>query len=150
MGHQISALVGPSRIRRAKAREFDLPFFEENGFVIVALDPSHSDFWDEKLGYNHEKVSDVLLDTKCTHFFAKELGLNKFSIIYTDYFGGVGDQVAAAYQEGEQILKPTKNGINKALKKLGVKRTLRQDQFDVLGLGKYRNWDNHFEKYQDL
>jgi hypothetical protein len=150
MGHCISALIGKVPIDKNKAAQYDLPFFEKNGFVIVALDPSHADFWDEKLGYGYEKVSEILMDTKCTHFLAKEIGLTEFAIIHTEYFGGVGEQFAASYQSETQTLAPSEDGINKALKRIGVKRNLLKDEFDTIGLGEYRNWDGLFEKYEDL
>ena len=150
MGHHISAIIGRAPINEDNAAKFDLPFFNENGFVIVALNPYHHDFWDEKLGYEYEKISDDLMDTKCTHFLAKEIGLKEFAIIYTDYFGGVGSQTAVAYTDEIQTMPPTDDGICKALNIIGVNRNWSQDEFDVIGLGKYRHWDGLFEKYEDL
>lgn len=149
MGHRISALIGKCPIDEEQAHAYDLPFFYEGQFVIVALDASHNDYWTEQIGLEYEKLSAVFLDNPCTHYLANKLGLDCFTIIYTDYFGGAGHQFAVAYRNNKKILKSTENGINKGLKKIGVKRTFTKDHFDVLGLGNYRNWDNYFEKYQD-
>jgi hypothetical protein len=150
MGHRISALIAKSPIMEDVAEKYDFPVFPEGDFVIIGLYPSHADYWDEKLGFKYEKVSDILMDTKCTHFLAKELGLSKFAIIFTDYFGGIGYQLAAVYEGGKQTMPPTKNGINKALKILGVYKSDSKDEFDSINLGKYRDFDDYFEKYEDL
>ena len=150
MGHHISAIIGKAPINKEKADEYDLPYFVENSFVIVALEASHIDFWDKKLGYGYEKMSKLFMDSKCTHFFAQEIGLSNFAIIFTDYFGGSGSQSATVYNSGKQILPPTENGVNKALRKIGVERSLFKDEFDTIGLGKYRHWEGLFEKYEDL
>jgi hypothetical protein len=147
MGHHITALIGKAPVNKESAEKYDLPLFEENGFVIVALCRTHTDYWDEKLGYGYKKKSEIIMDTECTHFFAKELGLTKFAIINTDYFGGIGEQIAAVYENAEQILPPTKDGINSALKTLGVKKRLFHDYFDSINLRKYRDWDDYFEQY---
>lgn len=150
MGHYITALIGKGPINKEVAEKYDLPTFDENGFVIVALHPTHADYWDEKLGYGYKARSEIIMDTECTHFFAKELGFKKFAIINTDYFGGVGEQIATVYHKAEQIMMPTKDGINEALKLIGVKKRLSRDYFDSINLGKYRNWGDYFEKYNDL
>lgn len=150
MGHRISAIIGKSPVNIEVARKYDLPIFTEDEFVIVALDPSHADFWDEKLGFNYERKSEILMDTACTHHLVNELGLSKFAIIFTDYFGGAGEQEAAVYENGVQIMPPTKDGINRALKMLGVQKNRTNDEFDSINLGKYRNFDEYFEKYEDL
>lgn len=150
MGHRISALVAKSPVNEGAAEKYDLPIFPEGDFVIIGLYPSHADYWDEKLGFKYEKISDIFLDTKCTHYFAQELGLGEFAIIFTDYFGGVGEQLAAVYEGGKQIMPPTPNGINKALAILDVNKMDSKDEFDSINLGKYRDFDDYFEKYEDL
>lgn len=150
MGHHITALIARAPINEEKAAFYDFPFFYEGKYVIVAMDASHADYWDEKLGYKYAKKSEIIMDTACTHFLASELGLSTFAIVSTDYFGGMGSQVAAAYENGKQVLPPTKDGINQALKLIGVKRSFLSDEFDAVGLGKYRDWDDYFEKYQEL
>lgn len=150
MGHNISALIAKSPVDYDVAKKYDLPVFEENGFVIVALDVRHSDFWTEKLGLEFGYKSDVMMDCHATHYFARELGFNKFAIIFTDYHGGNGSQSAVAYENGVQILPATEGGINKALRLIGVKRKYFViDQFDVIKLGQYRSWDDYFQKYED-
>ena len=65
--------------------------------------------------------------------------------IETDYFGGCGDQTAKVWENGVKIYEERDSfgPINDALEYLGVKRENGNDEFDTLGLGAYRD-------YQDL
>ena len=144
MAHFISAIVGKLPIDKTKAKAYDLPVFEEGDFVIVGLYPSHTDYWSEKLGFDHGDSEELLMDMPCVHFFAEELGLSQFAIIFTDYFGGVGEQGAVVYEDGKRLSVKKTHPINWALNRLGVKRIDKQDEFDTVGLGKYRNFDDYF------
>lgn len=149
MGHYITAIIGKGPIKKNVADDYDLPCFEHNDFMIIALDAAHSDYWAEKLDLFDSSERQIILDCKTTHFFAKAIGLNKYAIINTDYFGGVGEQFAVVYENGETIM-PTKEGaINEALKMLGVKCVKNLDEFDSICLGNYRNFDDYFENYYD-
>jgi hypothetical protein len=67
--------------------------------------------------------------------------------IRTDYFGGCGDQSANVSENGKEIysgdteLGPG-NPINEALKLLGVEKSVGNDEFDTIGLGRYRSNDD--------
>lgn len=65
------------------------------------------------------------------------------ALIETDYFGGAGEQKARVVHGQETPLE--KGKINQALKILGVLRTPEIDEFDVVGLGKYRTNDHWVE-----
>ncbi|MGR3616268.1 MAG: hypothetical protein ACU0BB_09515 [Paracoccaceae bacterium] len=149
MGHRISAIICKLPINYEKADELDLPVFVESDFAIIALDASHSDHWAEALGVGYNFLSDMMHDSAVTQAFAKALGISKFALINTEYFGGVGEQHATAYENGQRTLCVTSDGINKALSMIGVTRSDNKDEFDSIGLGKYRHFDDHFEKYWD-
>lgn len=66
----------------------------------------------------------------------------------TDYFGGFGEQEASYFDEDGKIThfpdSTIGGAINSALALLGVEREGSHDQFDVIGLGQYRqNEDLH-------
>ena len=76
------------------------------------------------------------------------------AIVYleAEIFGGAGDQAAVAWRDGQVCLGPvTTQGwvqepsnsaqwpFNRALRELGVARGDAFDEFDAVGLGKYRN-----------
>lgn len=66
-----------------------------------------------------------------------------YVFVETNYFGGFGDQDAYICQSG-RITKPTKDfgQINEMLKLFGVIREDDKDEFDTIGLGKYRDMDD--------
>jgi len=64
--------------------------------------------------------------------------------IRTRYFGGDGEQVAGIWENGQIVMGPlisaTPGPINAALKKMGVPLDAGAvDEFDSLGLGRYRS-----------
>ncbi|MFB7495829.1 hypothetical protein ACFC09_14180 [Streptomyces sp. NPDC056161] len=69
-----------------------------------------------------------------------------------EYFGGVGVQRAAVWLDGTLALGPldepektrfwrTVSPISQALRHLGVRRSLGEDEFDAVGLGRHRDND---------
>jgi hypothetical protein len=68
-----------------------------------------------------------------------------FAIIETDYFGGLGDQAAAVYRGDSEVMVPMSGAsgpINEALRVLGVRRAVGMDEFDTVGLGRFRDFDD--------
>jgi len=149
MGHNISAIICKLPINSEQAKELDFPIFTEGDFAIVALDANHSDYWAERLGVGYRAMSDMMHDSAVTQASAKALGISKFALIYTDYFGGTGEQYATVYENGRRVLGVTSDGINQALSVIGVTRSENEDEFDSIRLGKHRRFDDHFEKYWD-
>jgi hypothetical protein len=68
-----------------------------------------------------------------------------FITIYTDYFGGVGEQGSTYYP----ITEPGETSINEGLRKLGVMKDDKMDEFDTVGLGRYRSNSDLFENEED-
>ena len=91
----------------------------------------------------------MIHDSAVTQTFAQALGISRFALINTEYFGGIGEQYATVYENGKRTLDVTSDGINQALSMIGVTRADGNDEFDSIGLGKYRRFDDHFEKYWD-
>lgn len=74
--------------------------------------------------------------------------------LMTDYFGGHGQQEASYFDAHGRIshFPDNKEGgaINSALAMLGVEQENENDQFDVIGLGKYRSEEDlHPDHEQD-
>jgi len=67
------------------------------------------------------------------------------ALIETDYFGGSGGQSAKLFLNGKIIFKNeddysiSTNPINSVLKQIGVTRLVPNDEFDTIGLSKYRS-----------
>ncbi|MCG8435938.1 MAG: hypothetical protein MJA83_18110 [Gammaproteobacteria bacterium] len=149
MGHHISALVARAPIDLNAAKQLDLPVLPAGEFAIVALDPAHADFWAEKFAVEDQHFSDMTFDSKVIHEFANRLGMDRFVLLQTDYFGGVGDQWATVYRGAQRVMEVTKGGINEALALVGVVREGNSDEFDTIGLGAHRDFSDLFEKYWD-
>lgn len=68
----------------------------------------------------------------------------------TDYFGGPGTQGALVCEGGKVVLGPIFSNrfgpINEALAYMGVKKAGDRDEFDTIGLGKYRDNENWIEQ----
>lgn len=150
MAHHITALVTAGPVDAAQAARYELPCFHENGFTIIGLNAWHSDYWAEQLGIPPRNYSDLSLDNDVTRFFARALGLGRYALISTEYFGGIGEQHAAVYEAGQTLMPATSDGINAALRLLGVRRGLLTDEFDTVNLRKYRGFDHYFARYYDL
>jgi len=90
----------------------------------------------------------------------------KCAYIETAYFGGIGTQLSETWENGKIIegplisydgiankkdfenVKIVDGSINQALKNLGILSQERKDEFDTVGLGKYRSNRKIFEEYE--
>lgn len=68
------------------------------------------------------------------------------ALIETDYFGGSGNQSAKLLLDGKIIFNESDEmnlnvigPINSVLKQIGVTRSVPNDEFDTIGLSKYRS-----------
>lgn len=58
----------------------------------------------------------------------------------TEYFGGMGSQAAAAFVDGAVLLSGVgDDAINSALRMIGITANAGMDEFDHLGLSRYRH-----------
>jgi len=150
MGHHISAIITLQSVDRDVADTLGLPVFVEGEATIVGLDAGHSDAWSERLGIPHASYSHMIHDSAMTLEFARRLKITEFALIETDCLGGAGCQTAALYVR-ERCYRPTgAKPINQTLAKLGIIRVGDRDEFESIGLNKYRSFDEFFEKTFDL
>ena len=147
MGHNICALISRKPIDENVIKKFQLAVAFEDEFAIVILEMDSIFYWSRKLNLSFESQNDKI-DWACelVYHFANELGMERYAIIQTDYFAGIGEQSASLYKKGNLIIE--NKSINDVLKELGVKRKHFADEFDTLNLGEYRAteyyyWDNH-------
>lgn len=66
------------------------------------------------------------------------------SYVEAEFFGGSGTQGSAVFRNGKKAgsIIVDEHAINDALVEIGVQRLNHQDEFDALGLGKYRNTED--------
>ena len=109
----------------------------------------------------NEKIDSVLENTKSHKLKFTELGCGIMAIthipnikvfgenktiarIETDYFGGGGEQSAKLFINNKKVYDKSDaqdwstRPINDVLKMMGVNATNGNDEFDTIGLGKYR------------
>lgn len=154
MGHQISAVVVAGDVDLERARTFDVKIVPcLDGFTLIALEAEYVDAWADRLDI-HDAVADrPLLNFRVVHYILRKIASDSpFAIIETDYAGGVGEQSAAVYRGEEEIMPPrtARTGtINEALRLIGVRRRHARDEFDTIGLSRYRNRDDLFHDPRD-
>jgi hypothetical protein len=145
MSHTITALIMP---HDTYVRMHGLTTSLTRGAQAFVELPQH--FW--LLPFTDE-VHDALRqrerkfpDDDVRAWYARRLSANrgKVAYVWTDYFGGVGEQGARAYIDKRPVTPPNyaenrEYSINRALSIIGVTLTCGQDLFDSIGLGNYRN-----------
>ncbi|MCE3225611.1 MAG: hypothetical protein K0S32_162 [Bacteroidetes bacterium] len=157
MGHHITAIVLKGPYNDLTASNYDLIGISL-GFDLTMFHINHyySACWQAKFG------TKGFLDTgKRPLTFPNEMALYElvneitenenvhWAIIFTDYFGGVGDQHAAAFI-GTTNIDPKLFWINDSLKFLGVEKKNGLDEFDTVGLSQHRRSPDFLDKYIDL
>lgn len=142
MGHYLTALITPLPIDEAKAAEMELAVVFESGMAIVPLVPESLDEWSRML--EEKYVPDgrsIIIDCSVTHRLATLLGLRSYALVETEYFGGTGSQHASYFRDGVKELDEV--SINEVLRSMGVEKGADKfDEFDTIGLGKYRHTDD--------
>jgi hypothetical protein len=144
MGHFVTGLIARPTVLEAFSREHSLhwPVALVGGLAILPLRKIDLDSFqaipsdDDAAGL--QNLSEQLLDElrRSSH---------EGPLIYfeTEYFGGLGGQGAAVFQDGELIFGPhwAKIGpINHALKLLGISiEPPAQDEFETVGLHLHRD-----------
>jgi hypothetical protein len=86
----------------------------------------------DKFTYMDDHVEQKVLDA---------IGDTKFAYVEAEYFGGTGGQIAVTWNNNkrEQILPFGQDQINAVLKSFGVIANKGQDEFQTLGLGRFRH-----------
>ena len=123
--------------------------------MIVPMNANHSDYWADQLdiGFGNSH-SEVTIDRSFAHYVAAMITEGDYALVETDYFGGAGDQASAVYRKGRDLPlfasdRVPHGAINEALKVIGVRAEAGADEFDTLGLGAYRNFEEYFDHYYD-
>jgi hypothetical protein len=147
MGHELSAIVARGPGNAIAAARLGLSLVEAGEFIIVPLDCEHTEDWARLLGVDDRLLSDMAPDCPVTLRFAAELGLDRFALIQTSYFGGQGTQWATVYHGAERTMtvREGMNAINDALERIGVMPDGGRDAFDTIGLGGMRHADLFFD-----
>jgi hypothetical protein len=149
VGHYISAAILHGKFDQESAAAFSLhPIQLSEELTLFPLHDSYVDAVAEKLAIQEQFLDGPLLNTGTVHHLMNAIAVEPlFAIIETNYCGGIGSQSAVVYRGKLEIMAPERDvegSINRALKQLGVKRSLRNDEFDTIGLGNFRDFDDIF------
>ena len=165
MGHSIVALIGPTgsvepvQTATGAPRSSELPF----GLSIVGLREEQIDrlAGDQALfpfnGF-------IYLGPPLAEGVARKVGAGQLLYVETNYFGGMGDQGAALFEAGKLVwrehmsesagvgvtsligvmvpglrIRHSKSPISRGLSLLGVPPPLEGDEFDAMGLSRFRS-----------
>jgi hypothetical protein len=162
MGHHIQAFISREELLREIAQNYPtaivIPLSQ--GFGILPItdqfynelpDPQHPDMTDNRFLYLGPKLDQI----------GKSFSVKApLAYVETEYFGGTGYQGAVVWVNGQIIFGPAimgdiedfqivdlpDNAINIALRKLGVLKGDRHDEFDAIGLGKHRYNESWIEE----
>jgi len=158
MGHSINSIILKGEYKDDEAIKFDLKGIElDFGLNMFFIDGFYTACWQKKLdthGFLKSNCNDITWYPREYVIYELMKLITKreqieFALIFTDYFGGIGTQYANVYKESENVdLKI--NTISKALKYLGVDKGSHHDEFDAVGLSKFRVNPDYLEKYRDL
>lgn len=151
MSHRITAVIGQreaiERLRDASA--MDVPIVDLVGTLVIA--PLDEAAIDAQTGLRPGARIDgfTYLSDVVEAALAAAAGPHAVAYIETSYFGGRGSQAAAVLGNGGMLLRsarpvvahvPTPEGpINAALRAIGVQATGGRDEFDTVGLGRFRS-----------
>jgi hypothetical protein len=129
MTHHISGFIGPTQHLKDQTKELTnaqvIPLAQGMAFL-----PMGNELYEEIYKFNHYPM----------RWLAKKFKPVPIAWIETDYFGGAGEQSAILWKDGKKRRFRDRYGgnIDAAMKELGVVCEGDQDEFDTLGLGKYR------------
>ncbi len=145
MGHQIQAVIGKREAIQVFAdcwvqdRVVDLP--QDCGMVFLtdALFDGITELFD---GPDREEASPLVLFTSAIRRALEEAARpGPLVYIETDYAGGYGTQAGVLLERGKVVLGPVEGEgtVDRLLNAIGVWHRPGEDEFDALGLGRYRH-----------
>jgi hypothetical protein len=75
------------------------------------------------------------------------IGNRSIAYIEAEYFGGNGSQKAIIWKDNKRlsVFPDSRDAINKILQILSVTPDKRKDEFDTVGLGRYRDMEEWVE-----
>lgn len=150
MGHSIQAFIGKTTVLAVKT-----PHLQHAHVVDLAQEFSLLPVTDE---LHDEVIVPGKLDLPYPEFWKLSCGLLRLALdmsrdgpvayVETDYHGGVGSQAAILYENETISLGPlhAKRGpINAVLQHMGVIRGDARDEFETIGLSRYRSNEDWIE-----
>jgi len=72
------------------------------------------------------------------------IGLRQLAYVESEFFGGQGGHIGIIWGNGKRVYfgEHGKNTMNEIMKRLGINRTLMKDEFETVGLSKFRHTED--------
>lgn len=145
MGHTVQAFIAKAEVLLDATRGIKAArvIAIEQGFALLL---NTDEFYDE---VGKHAGGDALpyeefykLSKRLADLCAESSTRGPVAYIETDYWGGEGEQAALLWEQGEVVYEPRKASsgpINDVLRRMGVERGEHLDEFDAVGLDRYRD-----------
>lgn len=145
MGYTLEAVIGEEGAIRfaARAREHAVVAPLSHGLAMIPLTDRLCAELEQRYGAgDDEAVSSIPGMAQAAGRWLREASGSAFlAIVAADFFGGIGSQWAVGMERGSVSLGPMEavDAINQALRRLGVRAQPGADEFDTVGLGRFRS-----------
>ncbi len=120
-----------------------------DGFILIPFtDSLHDELHHRFVAGNDLPYTAFWKFSRSADIFARALSADApVAYVETAYFGGVGEQAAAVWHKGKVSLHPSQatHAINAALRAIGVVHSAAGDEFDAIGLGRFRHTEDWLE-----
>jgi len=152
MGHNITAVIGAAAdVARVVSRTGGpMPVKLKFGLEIAPLGHQQIDLLTEL--QPGEYFDGTHLSEALQRALIQAADDGKLAYIETNYFGGTGSQAAAVFSAGRIVMRSSipigrqpahrDAPINTALRALGVEALAGEDEFDSIGLGRFRDLES--------
>jgi hypothetical protein len=152
MGHHIQAIIGSNHVLQSLRQRFGESRVAKlnQGLLLLPLTeafydalPSASDAFTSN-GEFHFRF----LDSKVVALLIDASKIGPVAYVETEYFGGDGDQGAIVAHEGKIVFGPAAGdgSINAALRLIGAEKETSHDEFEAIGLGRFRSNEDWIEQ----
>jgi hypothetical protein len=141
MAHSIQAFAGRSPAMCTAAEQFGAGYVELPGGL--ALVPATDELL-ERLANAAATVAPFSILTRgALERWREVVNGDAFGYLETVYFGGRGTQCAAAWRGLETLVEPAmrENAVNDVLRALGVVCVVGRDEWDTVGLARFRSME---------
>jgi len=146
MGHSVQLIVGQGAAIASFLREWPVARVVElrGGWQAIPVDEALYEAIEARHpGATRPSGLDVSPLGLSEAIAASTVGDGGLAYVETEYFGGTGAQSSIAFVDGCEVVAPQSGRaagpINQALRRIGVARTLAEDEFDAIGLGERRS-----------
>lgn len=145
MAHTIEGFIARTELLQEGTKDLQNAYVItlEQGFSLMPItDELHDEVWQQNKYIDKPFEEFWKLSPELAWLGIQLSKQGAIAYVETDYFGGVGEQVAILWEYGSIALGPLKNDIgpiNEVLRRMGVVNTKGHDEFEALGLYRYRN-----------